>query len=136
MKKVETKKYLCFYIGSLHKGGAERVFVNLAEYFRQEGYRVTMVTQYRKEDEYLLPEGIARVISEIDKKKITGSRVINFCRRVRKLHPGAYRPRTGTASPRQPRHACHVPVLKHVFGASSGKTPKDAHTHDKAEARA
>lgn len=86
MKKVEREKHIAFYIGSLHKGGAERVFVNLAEYFRQEGYRVTMVTQYRKEDEYLLPEGIARVISEIDKKKITGSRVINFCRRVRKLH--------------------------------------------------
>lgn len=62
------------------------MFVNLAEYFAQEGYRVTMVTQYRKEDEYTLPEQIARVISEIDEKKITGSRVRNFCRRVKKLH--------------------------------------------------
>jgi len=63
MKKVEREKHIAFYIGSLHKGGAERVFVNLAEYFRQEGYRVTMVTQYRKEEEYILPTGIARVIS-------------------------------------------------------------------------
>lgn len=62
------------------------MFVNLAEYFAQEGYRVTMVTQYRKEDEYTLPEQIARVISEIDEKEITGSRVRNFCRRVKKLH--------------------------------------------------
>lgn len=86
MKETERKKHIAFYIGSLHKGGAERVFVNLAEYFAQEGYRVTMVTQYRKEDEYTLPEQIARVISEIDKKEITGNRVRNFCRRVKKLH--------------------------------------------------
>lgn len=86
MKKGERKKHIAFYIGSLHKGGAERVFVNLAEYFQCEGYRVTMVTQYRKEDEYILPEGIARVISEIGENEITGSRVKNFCRRIKKLH--------------------------------------------------
>ncbi len=86
MKEALRRKHIAFYIGSLHKGGAERVFVNLAEYFAQEGYRVTMVTQYRKEDEYPLPEQIARVISEIDEKEITGSRVRNFCRRVKKLH--------------------------------------------------
>lgn len=86
MKETERRKHIAFYIGSLHKGGAERVFVNLAEYFEQEGYQVTMVTQYRKEDEYFLPDQIARVISEIDEKEITGSRVINFCRRVKKLH--------------------------------------------------
>lgn len=86
MKETEGRKHIAFYIGSLHKGGAERVFVNLAEYFTQEGYQVTMVTQYRKEDEYTLPDQIARVISEIDEKEITGSRVRNFCRRVKKLH--------------------------------------------------
>ena len=86
MKKEEREKHLAFYIGSLHKGGAERVFVNLAEYFRQEGYRVTMVTQYRKEEEYVLSSGIARVISEISSNEISGSRVLNFCRRVKKLH--------------------------------------------------
>lgn len=86
MKKEEKGKHIAFYIGSLHKGGAERVFVNLAEYFQREGYQVTMVTQYRKEDEYVLPQGIARVISEIDDNEITGSRVINFWRRIKKLH--------------------------------------------------
>lgn len=86
MKEEEREKHIAFYIGSLHKGGAERVFVNLAEYFRQEGYRVTMVTQYQKEDEYILPSGIARVISEIDPNEISGSRVLNFLRRVNKLH--------------------------------------------------
>ena len=31
--RESRKKHIAFYIGSLHKGGAERVFVNLAEYF-------------------------------------------------------------------------------------------------------
>lgn len=86
MKAVEKEKHIAFYIGSLHKGGAERVFVNLAEYFLQEGYRVTMVTQYRKENEYMLADGIARVISDIEEKDVTRSRLLNFFRRVKKLH--------------------------------------------------
>ena len=36
---------VAFYIGSLKKGGAERVFVNLATYFLEQGCNVTMVTQ-------------------------------------------------------------------------------------------
>jgi len=51
-KKREFAGKLAFYIGSLHKGGAERVFVNLAEYFQNKGYEIIMVTQYRKEEEY------------------------------------------------------------------------------------
>ena len=60
MENHKRKKHIAFYIGSLYKGGAERVFVNLAEYFLQEGYQVTMVTQYQKENEYELPKGIIR----------------------------------------------------------------------------
>ena len=51
MNSKNAEKKIAFYIGSLHKGGAERVFVNLAEYFQEEGYRVVRVTQYEKEDE-------------------------------------------------------------------------------------
>lgn len=88
MKENEGKKHIAFYIGSLHKGGAERVFVNLAGFFRQEGYRVTMVTQYRYPDrtEYVLPSGIKRVISDLDADELSNSRLVNFCRRLRKLH--------------------------------------------------
>lgn len=77
---------LAFYIGSLNKGGAERVFINLAEYFLGQGYQVVMVTQYRKENEYELPEGIDRVISDITPQETTKSRIVNFFRRMRKLH--------------------------------------------------
>lgn len=92
-KKVEDVKKvqknagkLAFYIGSLNKGGAERVFVNLAEYFQNKGYQIVMVTQYRKEDEYVLAEGIRRVISDIPPEETTGSRAVNFYRRMSRLH--------------------------------------------------
>lgn len=86
MNSKNAEKKIAFYIGSLHKGGAERVFVNLAEYFQEEGYRVVMVTQYEKEDEYLLPEGTERVISDIGQEKVSSSRIVNFFRRLNKLH--------------------------------------------------
>ena len=77
---------LAFYIGSLDKGGAERVFVNLAEYFQNKGYQIIMVTQYRKEEEYELAEGIRRILSDIPPEETTASRLLNFYRRVKKLH--------------------------------------------------
>lgn len=88
MKRDEGQKHISFYIGSLRKGGAERVFVNLAEFFRDEGYRVTIVTQYRypDEEEYALPSGIRRVISDLTAEELSNSRILNFYRRVRKLH--------------------------------------------------
>lgn len=85
----KNEKYagkLAFYIGSLDKGGAERVFVNLAEYFQNKGYQILMVTQYRKEEEYELAEGIQRILSDIPPEETTRSRLINFYRRVSRLH--------------------------------------------------
>lgn len=86
MNDKNAEKKIAFYIGSLCKGGAERVFVNLAGYFRGEGYQVVMVTQYRKEEEYALPDGVERVISDIGEEKVSASRIVNFFRRVNKLH--------------------------------------------------
>ena len=88
MKKNQAEKHIAFYIGSLHKGGAERVFVNLAEFFRREGYRVTMVTQYRypDEEEYSLPQGIKRVLSDLTTEELNSRRIVNLYRRIHKLH--------------------------------------------------
>lgn len=86
MNEKNERKKIAFYIGSLRKGGAERVFVNLADYFQTEGYRVVMVTQYRKEEEYDLPEGIERILSDIEGEEVSASRVVNFFRRLNKLH--------------------------------------------------
>ncbi len=79
---------LAFYIGSLHKGGAERVFVNLAEYFMGQGCQVVMVTQYKysSDEEYALDKRIKRVISDITPQETTRSRTVNFFRRMSKLH--------------------------------------------------
>ena len=87
MKRKKGKKHICFYIGSLHKGGAERVFVNLAGYFQEKGYQVTMVTQYQfpAAEEYALPPGVRRVLSDLTEAELSNSRIINFCRRVSKL---------------------------------------------------
>ena len=87
MEKKTGVKHIAFYIGSLNKGGAERVFVNLADFFRSEGYRVTMVTQYRypANEEYALPEGVGRVISDLTDAELGRNRAVNFCRRLRKL---------------------------------------------------
>ncbi|WP_035784201.1 glycosyltransferase [Butyrivibrio sp. MC2021] len=46
------KKHIAMYIGSLQKGGAERVMVNLADFFFESGYQVTLVTTYLAAEEY------------------------------------------------------------------------------------
>lgn len=86
MKDETRKKKIAFYIGALRKGGAERVFVNLADYFQREGYEVIMVTQYQVEEEYDLPTGVERIVSDIKEEEVSRSRVLNFFRRLNKLH--------------------------------------------------
>ena len=78
-------KRIALYISALRKGGAERVLVNLADYLAENGYLVTMVTQYKKENEYPLNPKVKRVISDITEEETTGSRVVNFKRRFMKL---------------------------------------------------
>ena len=79
------QKHIALFISSLRKGGSERVLVNLAEYLTVQGWRVTMVTQYRGEVEYPLPEGVCRVFSEITEEEMKKSRIGNFFARLRKL---------------------------------------------------
>ena len=79
------KKHIAFYISSLHKGGAERVFVNLAEFFYSQGYRVTIVTQYKKKNEYPLSTGIDRIISDLNEDELSGNRIGNYFKRFFKL---------------------------------------------------
>lgn len=77
--------HVAMLIGALGKGGSERVLVNLTDFFIANGHQVTMVTQYRKENEYPLNEKAKRVISDITAEEISGSRIMNFVRRFRKL---------------------------------------------------
>lgn len=82
---MEKQIHIAMLIGALTKGGAERVLVNLADYFVSKGCRVTMVTQYQKENEYPLNSKVTRVISDIAEEETTKSRLINFKRRFCKL---------------------------------------------------
>ncbi len=56
------KKHIAMYIGSLQKGGAERVMVNLAGYFFEQGYRVTLVTTYLSNNEYEVKHAAWKVV--------------------------------------------------------------------------
>ena len=64
-KSQSGQKHIVLFISALRKGGAERVMVNLADYLHRNGVRVTLVTQYICEEEYALPAGIPRILSEI-----------------------------------------------------------------------
>ncbi len=55
---AERKPHICLYIGSLQKGGAERVMTHLAEYLYGEGWKVTFVTTYFRPPEYVLAHAL------------------------------------------------------------------------------
>ncbi len=76
---------ICFYMAHLAKGGAQRVIVNLTEYMIAQGHEVTIVTTNKADVEYDMPKGAKRVMSDIEKDEITGSRIRNFHRRFKKL---------------------------------------------------
>ena len=52
---MQDKKTIAFYIGSLARGGAEHVMVNLADYFSSQGYQVYLVTKLEDPPEYDVP---------------------------------------------------------------------------------
>lgn len=62
-------KTLMFYINSLHKGGAQRVMLQLAERFAAAGYRSILVTSFREGEEYPLPDGVERISIEAQQLK-------------------------------------------------------------------
>ena len=61
---LNNKKHIAMYIGSLQKGGAEHVMVNLAEYFWSRGYHVTLVTTYISDNEYEVPHAAWKVVDK------------------------------------------------------------------------
>lgn len=61
------KKTIVFYIATLTRGGAERVIVNLANYFYRQGYEVYMVTLEPDEGLYPMEEGIHKIVLRTEK---------------------------------------------------------------------
>ena len=77
--------HIACMISSLIKGGSEHVMCNLADYFVQQGNKVTLVTQYRREDEYPLNPKVKRILSQITEAEMGRNRISNFIRRFQKL---------------------------------------------------
>ena len=48
-----------FYINAIHDGGAERVMINLADYFSRQGYKTILVTSFRDTWEYTVAASFA-----------------------------------------------------------------------------
>ena len=71
--------------GSLSRGGAERVVVNLIDYFINRGDQVTLVTQFKFEEEYTFNPGAERIISGLSDEEMTSNRITNFKLRFQKL---------------------------------------------------
>jgi len=78
-------KKIFFYLGSLARGGAERVVVNLAEYLKQAGYTVTIATPIQAEVEYNVPNGVNRILVDLTEEELTKSRIKNLFLRIQKL---------------------------------------------------
>lgn len=82
---INAKMKIIFYVGSLTKGGAQRVIINLTESLLEKGYGITIVTTVKERDEYELPKGAKRKISDLTEKEINKSRLINLGSRLKKL---------------------------------------------------
>ena len=85
---------LLFYINSLHRGGAQRVLVQLAGRFAASGRRVILLTSYREADEYPVPAGVERLsIEDAQLKQDALRRNLSRIRALRRLckteHPAA-----------------------------------------------
>ena len=81
----KMKKKIIFYLSSLTKGGAQRVILNLTESLLKKEYEVVIVTTLEEENEYELPGGAKRILSDLTPEEITKSRWKNLKHRYLKL---------------------------------------------------
>jgi len=79
---------LFIFIHSLSAGGAERVTVNLANYWSKKGWEVTIITMMSRErDFYKLHPGVHRIALQVDADSTNAPAAIRHnLRRVRALH--------------------------------------------------
>ncbi len=77
------QKTLLLYINAINGGGAERVMVNLAEKFANEGYRVILLTSFTDEWEYPLSPAVCRI--SMEQQEVQQNRLMRNLSRIRKL---------------------------------------------------
>ena len=76
-------KKILFYINSISTGGAERVIVNLANYFAENNYESVIVTSYYSAHEYSLCPSVIRL--SLEKEELQQSRIKRNLSRVKIL---------------------------------------------------
>lgn len=76
-------KTLMFYINAIHDGGAERVLLQLAKRFADNGWRSVVVTSFVDEWEYPVPEGVERL--SIEQAQLDQSRLQRNLSRIKAL---------------------------------------------------
>lgn len=74
---------IIFYINAIHGGGAERVMVNLAKYFSENGYDTVLVTSFRDTWEYPLAPTVRRLT--LEEVEVNQSRIKRNLSRIKKL---------------------------------------------------
>ena len=75
---------LLFYINAINGGGAERVIIQLAHHFANEGYRSVLVTSFIDEGkEYDVPDNVTRI--SIEREEIKQSRLRRNITRIKAL---------------------------------------------------
>ncbi len=74
---------IMFYINTVNGGGAERVMVNLAKYFSENGYDTTLVTSFWNTWEYPLAPTVRRLT--LEETEIKQSRIKRNLSRIKKL---------------------------------------------------
>lgn len=75
---------ILFHIGSLTRGGAERVIAILANYFSSIGHKCIVATSYRFDNEYSLTESVERVVLTKEGQNPIVKNVVQFYK-IRKL---------------------------------------------------
>lgn len=74
---------LFFYINAIHEGGAERVMVNLAKQFANDGFDTTLITSFKDTWEYPLDSRVNRL--SLEDKEIAQPRLRRNLSRIKKL---------------------------------------------------
>lgn len=81
---MKELRKIAFFIGSLAKGGAEKVVLNLAEYFHNQGCDICIMTAWTNAVEYPLPEYITRVDVSLTKAEMGKKKIQNEILRAKK----------------------------------------------------
>ena len=85
-KRLPGSVVIC--LGSLSRGGAERVALGVAAELIKRGSEVTVATTFISEDEYPVPDGVKRIVSGLEpeeEEKGPAGRIINISRRIKKI---------------------------------------------------